>query len=185
VARQKPSRDRETEALIQEMSEMLEQADVDPAHLYAFSKTGRLVSEENKDALSPAEVKEWKSAIHEYSRHLERQQKGIETCFAIRARTKIPREERLASDAIAAMYACESGASSLAVEGILLNAWLTLAAKRMGITTTAAQRLREILSGDRAKWRPGRWAHRRAAARRRRCRGTYAGERASACRQGS
>ena len=128
---------------------MLEQADVDPAHVYAFSKTGRLVSEENKDALSPAEVKEWKSAVHEYSRHLERQQKAIETCFVIRARTKIPREEWLASDeiAIAAMYACESGACSFAVEGILLNAWLTLVAKRMGITTTAAQGLREILSG--------------------------------------
>lgn len=49
-----------------DMSQMMEQAGIDPALIYAFQKTGRIVSEENMGQLTDAEIGEWQDAIDEY-----------------------------------------------------------------------------------------------------------------------
>lgn len=49
-----------------EMVELMKAADVDPAKIYAFEKTGRLVTEENQALLSDEELDEWEAAIDEY-----------------------------------------------------------------------------------------------------------------------
>jgi len=77
-----------------------------------------MVSEGNRERLSAAELKEWHSALREYERKTDRENKAIELCFLVRARAggkKASREERLASGelAIAAMYSLEDGVSSL------------------------------------------------------------------------
>jgi hypothetical protein len=42
--------------------------------IYAFQKTGRLVSEENQNFLTDAELKEWNDAIAEYYKREGKQQ---------------------------------------------------------------------------------------------------------------
>jgi hypothetical protein len=54
------------EHLEHEMVEMMKRANIDPAKIYAFEKTGRLVTEENHDILTEAELMEWEAAIEEY-----------------------------------------------------------------------------------------------------------------------
>jgi hypothetical protein len=49
-----------------QMVEMMKQANIDPAKIYAFEKTGRLVTEENQDILTEADLLEWEAAIDEY-----------------------------------------------------------------------------------------------------------------------
>lgn len=49
-----------------EMVEMMKQANIDPAKIYAFEKTGRIVTEENQDTLTEADLMEWEAAIDEY-----------------------------------------------------------------------------------------------------------------------
>jgi hypothetical protein len=138
--------------LIDEMTALMEETGIHPAHIYAFRKTGLMVSEENRERLSPAALKEWQAALKEYERKTDRENKAIELCFLMRARAggkKASREERLASDelGIAAMYAMEDGVSSFAMEGVYLNGWLTLAANRLGITGLA-QGIRERLGAQ-------------------------------------
>lgn len=48
------------------MSQAMEAAGIDPAIIYAFQKTGRIVSEENVGQLTDAELEEWQNAIDEY-----------------------------------------------------------------------------------------------------------------------
>ena len=43
-------------------------ADSRPELVYAFQKTGRLVTESNQHLLTRAELKEWKDAVEEYRR---------------------------------------------------------------------------------------------------------------------
>jgi len=45
---------------------LMKRAGTDPAFIYAFKKTERLVTEENKQFLTEAELKEWDEAIKEY-----------------------------------------------------------------------------------------------------------------------
>ena len=147
-----PLSDESHEELVEEMTAVMEESGVHPAHIYAFRKTGRMVSEENRERLNAAEVKEWHSALKEYERKTDRQNKAIELCFLMRARLggkKASREERLASDelGIAAMYAMEDGVSSFAMEGVYLNGWLTVAAHRLGITGLA-QSIRDRLGAQ-------------------------------------
>jgi len=54
------------EHLEHEMVEMMKRANIDPAKIYAFEKTGRLVTEENQDILTEADLMEWEAAIEEY-----------------------------------------------------------------------------------------------------------------------
>lgn len=46
--------------------EAMKKAGIDPAIIYAYEKTGRLVTEENRHLLSEAELEEWQDAIEEY-----------------------------------------------------------------------------------------------------------------------
>jgi hypothetical protein len=53
-------------AIVQAMKE----AGLDPALIYAFEKTGRVVSAENQHLLSDADLAEWEAAVMEYrARH--------------------------------------------------------------------------------------------------------------------
>jgi hypothetical protein len=49
-----------------EMVEIMKEAGLDPAIIYAIEKTGRLVTEENKHLLSDVELDEWNAAIEQY-----------------------------------------------------------------------------------------------------------------------
>ena len=48
------------------MVEDMKKAGLDPAIIYAYEKTGRLVTEENQKLLSDADLDEWNAAIEEY-----------------------------------------------------------------------------------------------------------------------
>ena len=56
------------EHLEHEMVQAMKLANIDPAKIYAFEKTGRLVTEENLDVLTEADLTEWEAAIDEYER---------------------------------------------------------------------------------------------------------------------
>jgi hypothetical protein len=49
-----------------EMVQAMKEAGIDPAKIYAFEKTGRIVSEDNQHLLSDADLAEWQAAIDEY-----------------------------------------------------------------------------------------------------------------------
>jgi SEC-C motif-containing protein len=55
-----------TEHIEHEMVETMRKAGIDPAIIYAYEKTGRLVTEDNLHLLSEAELTEWDAAIEEY-----------------------------------------------------------------------------------------------------------------------
>jgi hypothetical protein len=44
----------------------MKQAGIDPAMIYAYEKTGRLVTEDNQHLLSQADLAEWNAAIKDY-----------------------------------------------------------------------------------------------------------------------
>jgi hypothetical protein len=48
------------------MVETMKLAGIDPAKIYAFEKTGRLVTEDNQDVLTEKDLIEWETAIDEY-----------------------------------------------------------------------------------------------------------------------
>lgn len=48
------------------MVEDMKEAGIDPAIIFAFEKTGRLVTEDNQHLLSDEDLDEWQSAIDEY-----------------------------------------------------------------------------------------------------------------------
>jgi len=54
------------EHLEHEMVQAMKLANIDPAKIYAFEKTGRLVTEENQNVLTEADLAEWEAAIDEY-----------------------------------------------------------------------------------------------------------------------
>lgn len=62
----KPNRPLGAKELSDQMVEMMEKSKIDPAIIYAFKKTGRLVSEANITQLSEEEIAEWDAAIAEY-----------------------------------------------------------------------------------------------------------------------
>lgn len=54
--------------------EDMQKAGLDPAFIYAFDKTGLLVSEENQHLIPERDLEEWKAAIEEYGgKHSKRQ----------------------------------------------------------------------------------------------------------------
>ena len=50
------------------MLEAMHKAQIHPALIYAYQKTGRIVSRENSKHLTKAELKEWKDAFDEWHR---------------------------------------------------------------------------------------------------------------------
>jgi hypothetical protein len=55
----------------QAMIETMSQAGVDPAFIYAFRRTGRIVTEANKDRLTENELRQWNDAIDEYQHRVD------------------------------------------------------------------------------------------------------------------
>jgi hypothetical protein len=49
-----------------QMVEAMKAAGFDPAFIYAYERTGRLVTEQNQHLLSDADLAEWQAAIDEY-----------------------------------------------------------------------------------------------------------------------
>lgn len=52
-------------------------AGLDPAFIYAFEKTGLLVSEENQHLIPEKDLEEWRSAVEEYRRKHSQRQKPM------------------------------------------------------------------------------------------------------------
>jgi hypothetical protein len=48
------------------MLKMLAEAGLSPEHLYAVKKTGRIVTRENMQYLTPEDIAEWNAAVQEY-----------------------------------------------------------------------------------------------------------------------
>lgn len=132
----------------EEMVALFRRANVNPALIYAFSKTGLVVTEENLDRLSPAEIREWKQALRDYQRRLNANSKAIALCYTLHhesGRSELSSKKRFAASelAVAVLNALDEGISSFAMEGVFLNAWLTLACRRNHVLEEDRERLRE------------------------------------------
>ncbi len=57
------------EHVVHFMVEAMKKAGLDPAIIYAFEKTGLLVTEENQHLLSEKDLAEWEAAIDAYEAH--------------------------------------------------------------------------------------------------------------------
>ena len=51
--------------------EAMKKAGIDPAIIHAYEKTGRLITEDNQNLLSDADLDEWQAAIDEYNAQLK------------------------------------------------------------------------------------------------------------------
>jgi hypothetical protein len=136
-----------TQELTDELRLLFRQANVSPDLIYAFTKTGKLVTEDNRDRLSPAEMREWKRTLGAYRRRAEADSRAIELCYSLhheRGRSDLSRKRRFAASelAVAVLNALDEEISSFAMEGAFLNAWLTYAFRRMRASSDAAERLR-------------------------------------------
>ena len=49
----------------------MKEVGIDPALIYAYEKTGRIVTEKNKDYLPDVDLREWREAVEEYHRRVE------------------------------------------------------------------------------------------------------------------
>ena len=47
------------------------QAGINPAFIYAFKRTGKIVAESNRHRLTERELRQWNDAINEYHRKVE------------------------------------------------------------------------------------------------------------------
>jgi len=56
------------EVMDQHMLEAMHKAGVRPEMIYAYQKTGRIVTQENRKLLTKAELKEWTDAVDEWHR---------------------------------------------------------------------------------------------------------------------
>ena len=50
----------------QDMMETMAKAGINPAFIYAFKRTGRIVTDSNRDRFTEKELKQWNDAINEY-----------------------------------------------------------------------------------------------------------------------
>lgn len=61
-----PTTEADLEEQKEQIIEIMKEAGMPPQFIYAFQKTGRMVSEENKNLLTDIELKEWNDAVKEY-----------------------------------------------------------------------------------------------------------------------
>lgn len=108
-----PISDANHDQLVDEMTALMDEAGIHPAHIYAFRKTGRMVSEENRDRPDPAELREWHSALRAYERKADRENKAIERCFLLRARAGGKKAGR-------------EGIPAALIESMSLRSWLRM-----------------------------------------------------------
>jgi len=137
----------------EEMVALFRRANVSPALIYAFSKTGLVVTEENRDRLPPAEYREWKRALREYQRRLDADSKAVNLCYTLHhetGRSELSKKKRFAASelAVAVLNALDEGISSFAMEGVFLNAWLTLACRRNQVLADDREGLRQQLGAE-------------------------------------
>jgi hypothetical protein len=52
------------------MIEAMAEVGISQAMIFAFKRTGRIVTERNKHLLTPEELREWNDAIYEYHRRV-------------------------------------------------------------------------------------------------------------------
>ena len=55
----------------QDMMETMAQAGINPAVIYAFTRTGRIVTESNRHRLTEKELRQWNDAIDEYQHKVD------------------------------------------------------------------------------------------------------------------
>ncbi|MGD0860992.1 MAG: hypothetical protein ABR912_16995 [Terracidiphilus sp.] len=145
------------ESLRQQFSEeiavLFRRANVNPALIYAFSKTGLVVTEENRGRLSPAEDREWKQALREYQRRLDADSKAVDLCYRLHhesGRSELSSKIQFAASelTVAVLNALDEGISSFAMEGVFLNAWLTLACRRNHVLADDREGLRQQFGAE-------------------------------------
>jgi hypothetical protein len=137
----------------EEIAVLFRRANVSPALIYAFSKTGLLVTEENRDRLPLAEYREWKQALRDYQRRLNADSKAVALCYTLHhelGRSELSKKKRFAASelAVAVLNALDEGISSFAIEGVFLNAWLTLACRRNHVLADDREGLRQQLGAE-------------------------------------
>jgi hypothetical protein len=144
--------------LTDELRLVFRRANVSPDLIYAFSKTGRIVTEENRVRLSAAQHQEWKQALREYRRRAEADSRAVDLCYTLHhesGRSDLSDKRRFAASelGVAVLNAMEEEVSSFAMEGVFLNAWLTLAFKRIHLFAEDAEQLRQQFGTDMAEIR--------------------------------
>ena len=89
-----------SQGLTDELRLVLRRAQVSPDLMYAFTKTGLLVTEDNRDRLSPAQMREWKRTLHAYRRRANSDSRAIELCYSLyhdRGRSDLSVKRRFAA----------------------------------------------------------------------------------------
>ena len=145
-----------SQGLTDELRLVFRRAQVSPDLMYAFTKTGLLVTEDNRDRLSPAQMREWKRTLRAYRRRADSDSRAIELCYSLyheRGRSDLSEKRRLAASelGVAVLNALDEEVSSFAMEGAFLNVWLTYSFRRMRVLTDLAERLRETFGTEMKK----------------------------------
>jgi hypothetical protein len=136
-----------SQGLTDELRLVFRRAQVNPDLIYAFTKTGLLVTEENCDRLSPAQMREWKRMLRAYRRRADSDSRAIELCYSLyheRGRPALSQKRRFAASelGVSVLNALDEEVSSFAMEGAFLNAWLIYCFRRMRVPADEAERLR-------------------------------------------
>ena len=136
-----------SQGLTDELRLVFRRAQVNPDVMYAFTKTGLLVTEENCDRLSPAQMREWKRMLRAYRRRADSDSRAIELCYSLyheRGRSDLSQKRRFAASelGVSVLNALDEEVSSFAMEGAFLNAWLIYCFRRMRVPADEAERLR-------------------------------------------
>jgi hypothetical protein len=114
-----------------EIARRLREERVSPDFIYAFEKTGNLVTDENRDLWTAKARRAWDRAFGEYRRRVEGDSKAIDLCFTLHhetGRTDSVNKKRFAASefTIAVLCAHDQGLSSFAVEELSRRpGWIT------------------------------------------------------------
>jgi hypothetical protein len=135
------------QSLTNELRLVFRQAQVSPDLMYAFTKNGLLVTEDNHDRLSPTQIREWKRTLRAYRRRADSDSRAIDLCYSLyheRGRSDLSEKRRFAASklGVAVLNALDEKVNSFAMEGAFLNAWLTYCFHRVRVPTDEAERLR-------------------------------------------
>ena len=142
-----------SQELTDELRLVFRRAQVSPDLMYAFTKTGLLVTEDNCDQLSAAQMREWKRTLRAYRRRADADSRAIELCYSLyheRGRSDLSQKRRFAASelGVSVLNALDEEVSSFAMEGAFLNAWITYAFRRIRVPTDEAERLRRKLGTE-------------------------------------
>lgn len=145
------------EALSREFTDDLRlvfrRAQIGPDLIYAFTKTGRLVTEDNCSRFSPEQLREWKRSLGEYRRRAEADSRAIDLCYSWhyeRGRSDLSVKRRFAASelGVAVLNAQEEEVSCFAMEGVFLNAWLTYCFRRIRVPAVQAEEVRRKFGAE-------------------------------------